>query len=167
MTDKTAFILSSFKNHRLIKEKKNNTHLLCLSTSLWVLRVPESWSKYFFQPFSAFFLILNLFQWFHSWNQQKPSQNEQNKKYFCLLLKAGPHVKAGRLPKGVPRNSLIITQSYQQKFLRILTKLLNIWNQIFKLSNRLHSINGLIPFTWLNQPICTFKINCKKLLLGT
>ena len=35
------------------------------------------------------------------------------------------------------------------------------------LSNRLHSINGLIPLTWLNQSICTFKINCKKLLLGT
>ena len=35
------------------------------------------------------------------------------------------------------------------------------------LSNRLHVLNGMIPLTWLNQPISTFKINCKRLLLGT
>ena len=30
--------------------------LLCILTSFWVLRSPESWSKYFFQPFSSFFV---------------------------------------------------------------------------------------------------------------
>ena len=31
----------------------------------------------FFSRFQRFLLILNLFQWFHSWNQQKTSENEQ------------------------------------------------------------------------------------------
>ena len=33
-----------------------------------------------FQPFSPFSFILNLFQWFHAWNQQKLSK----KVFFCL-----------------------------------------------------------------------------------
>ena len=45
-----------------------------------------------FQPFLFF---LNLFQWFHAWNKQKTSENEQ-KMCFCLLLKAGRHAEVGR-----------------------------------------------------------------------
>ena len=33
------------------------------------------------------------------------------------------------------------------------------------LSNWLSSINGLIPLTWLNTSLNTFKLNCKRLLL--
>ena len=45
--------------------------VLCILTSFQVLAAPESWSKYFSQPFSTFFVISNLFQWFHGWNQSK------------------------------------------------------------------------------------------------
>ena len=47
--------------------------VLCISTSFWVLRTPESWLNYFFQLFSTFFVHLNHFQWFHVWNQQSSS----------------------------------------------------------------------------------------------
>ena len=33
--------------------------LLCILTSLWMLRATESWSKYFFCHFRTFFLLLN------------------------------------------------------------------------------------------------------------
>ena len=33
------------------------------------------------------------------------------------------------------------------------------------LSNRLHTINNLIPLEWLNLTIGSYKVNCKKLLL--
>ena len=33
------------------------------------------------------------------------------------------------------------------------------------LSNRLSSINGLIPLTWLNSSLNTFKFHCKRLLV--
>ena len=35
------------------------------------------------------------------------------------------------------------------------------------LSNRLSVLNGLIPLSWLNVSLNTFKVNCKRLLLGT
>ena len=58
------------------------------------------WNIYLavFQPFLFF---LKLFQWFHNWNQQKTSENEQ-KTWCCLLLNAGRHAKAGRLLEGYP-----------------------------------------------------------------
>ena len=34
------------------------------------------------------------------------------------------------------------------------------------LSNRLSLLNGLIPLLWLNLSTNTFKVNCKKLILG-
>ena len=34
------------------------------------------------------------------------------------------------------------------------------------LANRLSSINGLIPLLWLNSTLNTFKLHCKRLLLG-
>ena len=34
------------------------------------------------------------------------------------------------------------------------------------LSNRLYVLNGLIPLSWLNVTLNTFKVNCKRLLLG-
>ena len=55
--------------------------------------------------FNLFRSFLNLFQWFQAWNQQKTSEKEQ-KKRFCLLLKAGRHAKAGQLAEGVPWNCL-------------------------------------------------------------
>ena len=59
----------------------------------------------FFHPF---LFISNLFEWFHTWNQQKRSENEQKTCFFifCLLLKAGRHAKAGWLPEGVHQNHL-------------------------------------------------------------
>ena len=36
-------------------------HLLCILTSFWVLRAPESRSKYFFHPFSTFFVNFESF----------------------------------------------------------------------------------------------------------
>ena len=34
------------------------------------------------------------------------------------------------------------------------------------LSNRFHCLNDLIPLSWLNMSMNTFKVNCKKLLLN-
>ena len=80
--------------------------LLCISTSFWVLRAPKSWLNYFFSA------ILNLFCTFQTFfsdftaeiNEKRLKKNK--KMCFCLLLKAGPHAKAGRLLEGVPRNCL-------------------------------------------------------------
>ena len=37
--------------------------VLCISTSFWVLRAPESWLKYFFSVvFNLFFFFKNVFQ---------------------------------------------------------------------------------------------------------
>ena len=68
---------------------------------------PKADQTTFFSRFQAFLFILNLFQWFHSLNQQKTSENEQ-KSDICLLLKFGRHAKAGWLPEGVPRNHLFL-----------------------------------------------------------
>ena len=40
---------------------KENTSLLCISTSFWVLAAPKIWLNYFFQPFVTFFLHFELF----------------------------------------------------------------------------------------------------------
>ena len=58
--------------------------MFSILTSFRVLRAPESWLKHFFQPFSTFFIHLNLFQWFHGRNQQKTSEKEQ--KNVCFLF---------------------------------------------------------------------------------
>ena len=39
-----------------------------------------------FSRFQPFLFILNLFQWFHAWNQQKMSENEQ-KQIYSLIIK--------------------------------------------------------------------------------
>ena len=84
--------------------------VLCISTSFWVLRTPKSWLNYFFISHVQLFLfILNLFQWFTAWNQQKTSENEKKLFFkFGLLLKAGWLAKAGLLFEGVPRNHLFL-----------------------------------------------------------
>ena len=42
-----------------------------------------SWSKYFFKSvFNLFLFILNLLHWFHIWNQEKTTENYQNKHWF-------------------------------------------------------------------------------------
>ena len=41
-----------------------NCLVLCIFTSFWVLRAPESWLQHFFWPFSTFLFISNIFQWF-------------------------------------------------------------------------------------------------------
>ena len=61
--------------------------MLCISTSFWLLHAPKSWLKYFFHPISSFLLILNFFQWFHGWNQQKTPENEQKKVIFVYSSK--------------------------------------------------------------------------------
>ena len=35
--------------------------LLCILTSFWVVQAPKSWSNYFFQPFSTFFVLFKPF----------------------------------------------------------------------------------------------------------
>ena len=79
--------------------------LLCILTSFWVLRAPKSWSNYFFQLFSTFFVH---FKPFSVISRLKSTKNiwKRTKKGFCLLLKAGRHAKAGCLPEGVHQNCL-------------------------------------------------------------
>ena len=33
------------------------------------------------------------------------------------------------------------------------------------LSNRFHCLNDLIPLSWLNMPMNTYKVHCKRLML--
>ena len=47
---------------------------------------PKAGRTTFFQPFLTFLLFLFLFHWFHGWNQQKTSENEQKKVYSSKLV---------------------------------------------------------------------------------
>ena len=38
-----------------------------------------------FSCFQPFFVDLNLFQWFHSWNQQKTTENQQKTCFLCIF----------------------------------------------------------------------------------
>ena len=98
----------------------------------------------FFSRFQAFLFILNLFLWFQGWNPQKTSENEQ-KSDICLLLKAGQHTKAGKLPEGVPwihlfwlifyffQLFLSVFNWFHSKKLKIVEEDLNWWVIIFVL----------------------------------
>ena len=51
----------------------------------------------FLSRFQPLLFILDLFQWFHIWNQEKTSENEQKFCFFphsCLFFKDGRHEKA-------------------------------------------------------------------------
>ena len=63
----------------------------------------KSWLKHFFRPFLAFFSDFT-----PEINKKRLKMNK--KTWFCLLLKAGRHAKAGRLLEGVPQNCLIDTE---------------------------------------------------------
>ena len=75
---------------------------------------------FFSAVFQPFLFISKLFQWFHGWNQvqKSSSENEQKNSCFCLILKAGRHSKAGRLPEGIPQISLfrLIFQTFFSDF---------------------------------------------------
>ena len=77
--------------------------MLCISTSFWVLRALKSWSKPFFSVvFPPFCSFQSFFSDFTAEITKK--RLKMNKKmWFCLLLKAGRHAKAGRLSEGVPQ----------------------------------------------------------------
>ena len=53
-----------------------------------------------------------------------------------------------------------VITSHQMNFITIKNNRTKVG--IKSLSNRLHSINNLIPLEWLNLSIGSFKINCKK-----
>ena len=80
-------------------------------------------------------VVFNLFQWFHGWNQQKMSENEQKKTWFCLLLKAGWHAKAGQLPEGVPQNCIFWLILYFFNFF-ISFQLISIFSKNHDVTNR-------------------------------
>ena len=44
-----------------LRRRKTKQVLLCISTSFWVLPSPKSWSNYFFQPISTFFVYFKSF----------------------------------------------------------------------------------------------------------
>ena len=81
--------------------------VLRILTSFRVLRVPQSWWKYFLSRFQPLFI----FNIFHAWNQEKTFKKFE-KICFTLLLKAGPHANAGQLPKGVPQIRLVLVDLY-------------------------------------------------------
>ena len=67
---------------------------------------PKAGQNIFFQ---LFFNLFCSFQSFYSDFTAEITEKrlKMNKKmWFCLLLKAGRHAKAGRLPEGVPQNCL-------------------------------------------------------------
>ena len=131
---------------------KINTHvyLLCISTSFWVLRPPESWSKYFFQLFSTFFVHLKLFSVILC---LKSPINMWKWMFFCffyLLLKAGRHAKAGRLLEEVLRNCLFSIDFLLKK----------VWNEQKRLKTAEKSISTSFrvhtgPKSWLKYTTYT------------
>ena len=58
-----------------------------------------------------------------------------------------------------------VITSHQMNFITIKNNRTKVG--INSLSNRLHSINNLIPLEWLNLSIGSFKINCKKTVAVT
>ena len=60
--------------------------LYVILTSFWVLRLLKSWSKYFFGPFSAFFVHFQPFSVISSLKSRKISENEQKKTIFFPFL---------------------------------------------------------------------------------
>ena len=76
--------LKNYKVARLVSFSR--TVVCCwlfrISTSFRVLRVSKNCSNYFLQPFQPLLFIFNLFQWFHTRNQQKTSANEQKSDIF-------------------------------------------------------------------------------------
>ena len=95
---------------------------MCILTSFWVLRALESWLKYFFEPFSTFFLNFKHFQWFFAWNEEK-CWKLLKKLCFKLLFKAGCHANAGRLPEGVQTIDGCKWCIFHLKYYKVLTEL--------------------------------------------
>ena len=48
--------------HKTLSFKLFYYYLLCILTSIWLLRAPKSWLKHFFQPFSGFFVQKKIFR---------------------------------------------------------------------------------------------------------
>ena len=61
----------TISKYQATKLRSLNSYMLCILTSSWVLHVHGSWSKHFFLVVFNFLVHLNLFQWFHAWNQEK------------------------------------------------------------------------------------------------
>ena len=85
-----------------------------------VPRVPQSWSNYFFSAvLNLFLLILNLLQWFHAWNQQKTTENKQEKWYLStpqswLTCKSCRKKMISRYPlEGCTVSSIVICLEYE------------------------------------------------------
>ena len=77
----------------------------------------------FFSRFQLFLFILNPFQWFHHWNQQKRLKKNKKKCFFCFLLtpQNWSTCKSWSSPWGrwgVPQNCL-----FSVDFLLLLVKL--------------------------------------------
>ena len=66
--------------------------MLCISTSFWVLRALKSWSNYFFQPFSTFFVHfkpLSVISHLKSTKMNKKGWKWLKKRSLTSFLKAG------------------------------------------------------------------------------
>ena len=74
-------------------------------------RNPKAGLNTFFLPFSTFFVHFEPFSVISRLKSTKNVWKETKIIFFrfCLLLKAGRHVKAGWLPEGVPRNCLFFS----------------------------------------------------------
>ena len=88
--------------------------MLCILTSFWVLRAPKNRSKHFFQPFFNLFCLFPSFFSDITAEINKKRLKINKKMWFCLLLKAGRHAKAGQLPEGVPPNCLFWVDYLEQ-----------------------------------------------------
>ena len=69
---------------------------------------PKAGQNTFFSRFQPFLLILNLFQWFHNWNQEKMSENKTT--YTCFFsilstLQSWLTCKSWSIPWGGARKS--------------------------------------------------------------
>ena len=60
---------------------------MCILTCFWVLRAPKSWSNYFFQPFSTFFVHFNPFSVISHLKSTKNVWKRTKKTFFFFSSK--------------------------------------------------------------------------------
>ena len=147
--------VSSYHYESLLRNLKYQMkYMLCISTSFGLLRTPESWSNYFFQPFSTFFI-----HWFHTWNQwklwkmnkmrnrPKMSDNLRNEMVVSTIsaFRCVQHPKAG----------WITQQIYHYYYFKVLMSMaaLFVWDMSYQVTS-LHVHSPLVKRHIINKGRC-------------
>ena len=92
------------------------------------------------------------------------AENHQDECEICRNAQKA-HMSRHDSTQWVNLNVNQILTSRQMNFLIMKTNNTKVGLNI--LTNGFHTLNGVIPLSWLNLSLSTFKVKCKQLLLGT